>query len=196
MIVDTLPVTGLVRAYQLKNAQVVHNSHPNKYDGNIDQTVTADKALYLSPLGTPVVSDLTLKGGTYTDFSGRSVTFADIKIALVLINVSQAKKIITTEIQGNDGTVKEYIGMDDYQVNINGILNGPNGSYPMSAVNALHQLCKAPVAIDVESRYLQNLDIHQIVIKDFSYDQEPGGYSKQNFSIQAISDAPVVLTIV
>ena len=165
----------------------------NPYTGNIDQTDTADKSLYLSPLGTPVVSDLTLVGTTYMDHKGKSVTFDSMTFALVLINVNQSKRIVTTEIDGMDGTIKEYIGMDDYQVSINGILNGPNGSYPISAVNSLHQLCKAGVPVDVVSRYLQNLDIHQIVIKDFSYDQEPGGYSKQNFSIQAISDVPVML---
>jgi Domain of unknown function (DUF6046) len=63
----------------------------------------------------------------------------------------------------------------------------------MGDVIAFHQIVKAAVPVEVVSRQLQNLDIHSIVIKAFDYDQEAGGYSKQNFTIQAISDVPVML---
>lgn len=169
------------------------NNTGNPYSGKIDQTITQDPQLYRSELNTPVVTDLTLVGANYINNNGKNVTFKSIVLTTVLINVSQAKRIVCTEIDGCDGTVKEYIGMDDYQVSINGILTGPNGSYPMGDVNALHQLAKASVPVQVLSRHLANLDIYSIVIKEFTYDQEAGGYSMQNFSLQCISDAPVML---
>jgi Domain of unknown function (DUF6046) len=107
----------------------IHNSNP--YSGKINQIATRDKDLsYNGPLGNPVVTDLTLVGATYTDHNGKDVSFKSIVLTTVLIQVSQARRIVRTEIQGMDGTIKEYIGMDDYQVSINGILTGPNGSYP------------------------------------------------------------------
>lgn len=186
----------LFRAYNMRNVDVFDATDNNKYTGKIDQVTQKDKELYKSTLGTPVVTDLTLKGGKYTDSSGKTITFKDIKLVVVLMNVSQGKKVVLTDIQGEDGTAKEYMGMDDYQISINGIFNGPNGHYPIDEVNALQQLNKAPIAITVVSRYLQNLDINEIYIKDFSYDQEAGGYSKQNFSIQALSDKPIEVLVV
>lgn len=195
MIISAVPITGLIRAYNLQNARVLVDTPDNPYIGKVDQTNLADPELYKSALGTPIVTDVTLKGATYTNQAGQKITFDDVVLQTVLVNVSQGKRIITTEIQGRDGTVKEYIGMDDYQVAINGIITGPNGHFPIDEVNALHQLCKAPIPIVVISRYLQNLDIFNLVIKDFAYDQEAGGYSKQNFSINAMSDVPIELQI-
>ena len=117
--------------------------------------------------------------------------FDEFTLDLVLMNVSQAKNITTTELMGVDGTSKDYVGMGDYEIQINGIINGPNGHYPIDEVNTLHQMLKAPVAIGVVSRYLQNLDINYIVIKDYSFDQESGWYSRQMFSILAVSDKPI-----
>jgi hypothetical protein len=191
-----MEITSLLRRYNLQNTNIKIVKDENKYQDRVPQSTSADKELYKSSLGTPVVADVTLKGGTYTDNNGRTITFADIVLATVLVNVSQSKRIILTEIQGRDGTVKEYIGLDDYNVSIDGILTGPNGHYPIEEVAIIREICKAPIPIQVVSRYLQNLDIFNLVIKDFSFDQEPGGYSKQNFSLQCLSDTPVELIII
>lgn len=194
MIISAVPITGLIRAFNLQNVQV-QGLPKNPYTDKINQQNDADPVLYLSALGTPVLTDLTLQGGTYTTQSGQKISFEDVVLQTVLVNVSQPKRIITTEIQGRDGTVKEYIGMDDYQVTINGIITGPNGHFPIDEVNALHQICKAPIPIVVISRYLHNLDIFNLVIKDFSYEQQPGAYSLQAFTIDCMSDVPVELQI-
>lgn len=201
MIISAVPITGLIRAFNLQNARVITMPPGNQYDGKIDKTSTADKALYLSTLGTPVLTDLTLGDpnnpslNTYRDFNGITRTFTAMTFETVLISVAQPKRIITTEIQGRDGTVKEYIGMDDYQVTINGIITGPNGHFPIDEVNTLHQLNKAPIAIVAISTYLQNLDITNLVIKDFAYEQQPGAYSLQAFTLNCLSDVPIELQI-
>lgn len=152
--------------------------------------------MYLSSLGTPVVADIVFEGGTYTDDeTGRQITFQSVTLATILISLSQPKRIIRTEIQGRPGSVKEYIGMDDYQVTIQGVITGPNGVFPANEVAELHKILKAPITIPVVSAYLQLFDIFNLVIVDFSFDQEPGGYSKQTFIINAISDKPVELII-
>ncbi|HWB93504.1 MAG TPA: DUF6046 domain-containing protein [Puia sp.] len=193
IIINGPSITGLIRAYNLQNVRVLNDTDNNPYKGQVDITSTQDDELYKSSLGTPVLTNVVLLGDTYTDQSGKKITFEDITLDTVLLTVQQSKNIVVTEIQGSDTTVKEYIGMGDYQVTINGIIVGPNGHFPIDEVNALQQLLKAPIPITVVSRYLQNLDIYSLVIKDFAYDQEPGGYSKQNFSINCMSDAPVEL---
>jgi hypothetical protein len=173
---------------------IVKNDNP--YEGRIPVGVDPDPAMYMSTLGTPVVADIVFQGGAYTDDeTGRVVTFAEVTLATVLVTVSQPKRIIRTEIQGRDGSVKEYIGMDDFQVSVNGIITGTNGTFPFQEVAALHKILRAPITIPVVSAYLQLFDIFNLVISDYAFDQEPGGYSKQNFTINSISDKPVELLI-
>jgi hypothetical protein len=191
-------VSDLVRKFNLHNTPVITNH--DQYDGQISQAVTRDKALYKSPLGTPVFTDLTLGSKTqpnsYQDKNtGKIITFQAVTLITVLISVSMDKKIIKTEIPGKDGTQKEYIGTDDYQVSINGVLTGPNGKYPTDGVTALKAILDAPIPIEVTNHFLNNLDIYTIVIKDYNLNQEMGGYSSQKFSITAISDTPAELKV-
>jgi len=184
----------LLRAYNMQNVRVM-KVLPNKYEGKIDQTTYQDKALYQSMLGTPVVTDLTFESVSYDVGDSRRFVVPAVRLVTVLIAVTLPKNIVTTPIQGGNGTVKEYIGQGDYQITINGILTGKNGSYPADDVIALKRMVDAPVPIRVTSSYLQNLDIYDIVITDFTVAQEPGGYSQQIFTINAISDIPIELQI-
>lgn len=188
-------VSQLARTYNVQNVRTLNATPPNDYKGKINQTTQQDKELYKSSLGTPVFTDLTFEEVRYELGDGSIRRVPNIILQTILITVSQSKNIIVTQIQGRNGTVKEYIGMGDYEVTINGIIAGPNGHYPIDEVHALKQMLDAPVAIPVTSWYLQNLDIYSLVVKDYAFDQEPGGYSKQNFTINCISDLPVELLI-
>lgn len=189
-------VQNILAKYNVRGDVRLVRDEVNPYDGKITKDINADRALYMSELGTPVIADVTFQGGTYTDNNGAAQTFNDIRLECVLMNVSQAKRIVKTEIDGSDGTVKEYIGLDDYQVVINGILTAPNGQHPTQKIADLSDMLKAPIGLSVVSRYLQNLGIFQLVVESWAMDQEPGGYSKQGFTINAISDKPVELLII
>lgn len=195
-ITPVVVVSTLLRAYGIRT-RVPEINDNNPYDSKVPAGDQPDPALYLSPIGTPVVADITFVGGTYTDDqTGQTVTFGDYRLALVLMTVTQPKKIVKTDIQGRDGTIKEYIGKGDYQITINGIINGPNGVYPAGEVSRLKDVLDAPITIPVISRYLQLLGIYNIVVEDYTFDQEPGGYSYQKFTANCISDKPVELIII
>lgn len=187
----------------------IANEDPKIIDNNYQSTQLAKN--YQSPdaplntrasdylgtsLGTPVFADLLLKGGQYTDnITGAVVTYPEIRMASVLLTVSFAARIVKTEIQGRDGTVKEYIGQDDAKITINGVITGYNGHYPAYEVSLLNEWRRAPVSKVVVSAYLQNLGINNLVVEGFDIPQISGGYSYQTFSINCISDAPVELKI-
>lgn len=185
-------VATLIRSYNLQNVRVA-DTRNNPYEGNISQVTQQDKELYKSMLGTPVMADLTFKGERYINHRGQTVTFEDVRLETVLINVSQPKRIIKTEVQGRNGTVKELISQDDSQVTINGIITGSNGHHPADEIIALKNVLNAEIAIEVVSRYLQNLDIYNLVVENWDMVQDPGGYSYQRFTINCISDVPIEL---
>lgn len=195
MVISTYSIlSGLVEKYNIRHQRVILSQQSNPYEGKIPQNVVVDKPLKFSELGTPVFSNITFKGGQYTDhLTGKVYTFEDITMDTVLLNVSQAKRIVRTEIEGRNGSVKEYIGLDDYQVQVNAILTGGNGHYPVERVLPLKRMLDAPVPIDVVCSYLKNLGIYTLVVTGYTIDQEAGGYSQQNVSIQCISDTPIIL---
>jgi hypothetical protein len=136
------------------------------------------------------------EGGSYeTNIAGQVVTFPPIELKTALISVAQAKKIIRTEIQGRDGTVKEYIGMDDYSVNVSGVLTGTATIRPVDDVLNLKKMLDAPIAIDVVCKHLQDLGIHQLIVESYELPQDAGGEMYQSFNINFISEQPTELRI-
>ncbi len=168
---------------------------PAKGKYKIPQGETPDYGLYYGSLGTRVYSDIQFIQQTYTDGKGRQITTPSKTYDSVLLTVTQAKKIIKTQIQGADGTVKEYIGLDDYVIQLNGIITGKNGIAPVDEVGDLKRILDAPVAIDVACDYLRNLGIDTIVIDDYEIGQTEGSYSYQTFSIRMLSDIPTQLRL-
>ena len=158
-------------------------------------TATKDEPIGLSELGTPIYSDITFDACSYTDNNGRKINVEEVNIQTVIITISQPINIIKTAIQGRDGTVKEYIGKDDMQVNISGMITGKNGVYPLDKVNKLKAWLDAPISKGITAWWLANLNVANIVINSFDMPQTEGGYSYQMFSISAISDTPVELKI-
>ena len=118
-----------------------------------------------------------------------------MNLQTVLITVNQSIRIVKTEIQGRNGTVKEYIGADDASIIINGVITGNNGVYPREEVNRLKRWLDAPVSKSIISWWLDNLGISNLVVESYSIPQAEGGYSYQMFSINAIGDLPVELKI-
>jgi hypothetical protein len=202
-------ISDLAQKFNLQNAPIyvdksklnigtksIPSANKNPYDGKIPDIgyyYLSDYPIATSSLGTPVYTNLVFKGGSYTNSAGKQSTFADVELQTVLLQVSQAKKIIKTEIQGRDGTVKEYIGMDDYHISVNAIINGSNGYYPAEDVSTLKQILDAPVTIDVACNYLLMLGIKSIVVESYAFEQQAGMYSQQKVSINCISDTPIIL---
>jgi hypothetical protein len=195
VVIPNVPLTQLVRTFNLVNVQPLA-VRDNPYEGKINQLDSRDPELYKSALGTPVIIDLLFQSVTYTDFNkNRQVTTDELRLQTVLCTVSRPSIIIKTQIQGKNGTVKEYISKDDYAVTINGIIVGENGQYPETEVLALQRMAEAPVPIPVVSRFLNALEIYNIVVVDYSMPQTAGGISKQDFTLICISDEPLELQI-
>lgn len=106
--------------------------------------------------------------------------------------VSRAKNIVTTQMVGMDGTVKEYINEGDCQINIVvGVAAVRNGvivdEYPEDGLRELRAFFDEKAAIDVHSVFLEIFDIGSIVIKSFSVSQDTAS-NYQSVSISALSD--------
>jgi hypothetical protein len=120
----------------------------------------------------------------------------EIKIATLIIEVTKQKNIVKTIIQGSTGSVNEYISTMDDVVVISGVIAGSNGIYPYNEVSDLNKLIQAPVAFKVISRWLQNLNIDNLIIVSADIPQREGGYSFQDFRLYCENDIPIELNII
>ncbi len=99
------------------------------------------------------------------------------------------KNIITrrTVAKGSKrGTVKERWTEDDVDITIVGVFIGENGEYPQE-VKTLQTLFEKREAIKVTSQFLNEKDIHYIVIDNVSFPHTKGA-ENQMFEIKAYSD--------
>lgn len=143
----------------------------------------ADDTQKLSWLGTPVFSDLVIK---------ESETGNGMYFDTILFDVSLAKNIVKTSIQGRKGTVKEYISDGDYVLSIRGgIVNHGSNNYPTQDVGFFIELMQLPQALFVVSPLLQLFDVQSIVVENYKLIQRPGFQNIQFFEIDAISDEPL-----
>lgn len=139
-----------------------------------------------SVLGTPIFEQITLKDGA------KEYTMPDWP----LIDIAFTKNIIKTPLKGFNGSVKEFINIDDYQIQIRGILiNYANDEYPYDMLAELQNMCTINKELQVTSPVLNLLDVHNLVITDVRYPEVEGYNHIQPFVLQALSDEPVELII-
>lgn len=140
-------------------------------------------------------TSIRFEAGSYEDKLGRTVNFPALEFPTALVQVSQAKQIIRSQVQGMSGNVKEYIGDDDFSVLVYGIITGSNGVEPVQERINLKKMLDAPVPIEVVCPQLQSLGIHLLVVDSYDIPQEEGGISYQKFSINFSSETPKELRI-
>ena len=109
-----------------------------------------------------------------------------------VVSVSRTKNIVTTQIVGMNGTVKEYISAGDYSVNIVvGVAAVRDGvivdEYPAEGLRELRAFLDDNEALSVHSEFLEVFDITSIVVKSFSVSQDTAS-NYQAVSITAESD--------
>ena len=109
-----------------------------------------------------------------------------------VVGVNQAKNIVTTQLVGMKGTVKEYISDGDYSLNIVvGVVAVRDGKivdeYPEDGLRELRSFLKENTPLSVHSEFLDIFDINKIVVTNFSAVQATES-NYQSVSISAISD--------
>lgn len=175
--------------------------------GNINKP-DDDGAVTTSRFGTPVYDTFTflkaeegqwveytynLKTNEYkTEDIGLKLLTEDLVIENCIIELNQAKRIVTTEVAGFDnGSVKEYIGLGDYQITLRGFFdtNSPN-VYPKDQVQKLNNFLIAPMNISFSSGYLDDMlpASYDLVVSGFNFFQNQGLRNIQYFEINFITD--------
>jgi len=118
-----------------------------------------------------------------------------------IVEIARQKNIIMTDIQGGDGTVKEFISKGDYAVTIRGILaSDPMAGdyarrYPTREVQALQEVLELDEDIPVSGRLFKLFGIRNLVIRDHSWPPLPGFTNLQAYELRCVSNKPIELVL-
>lgn len=165
---------------------------------------------YQSYLNTPVYGSFIFgdldkpNANNYVDQFGEKKSFTPLQFHECTFNISQTRNIITTTVQGFNGTVKEYVSDGDFQIAIDGVLSGVyNGKsfesstkYPVGLVNSLIRAIQIPSAIPVSNNILSSIfNINYVVVTSYSFPRNTAGMNYQRFQLNLISDRPVEIVL-
>jgi hypothetical protein len=109
-------------------------------------------------------------------------------------------------IQGRNGSIKEYIGDDDYQINISGLISGEHftpdiienkgNKYPERYLKDFVDVCSIGYSIPIKNILLNRIfKITNIVIENFRVTPEVGKMNSIPFEVSAVSDNTTRLEI-
>lgn len=131
-------------------------------------------------LGLPIFQKVVFKQ------SGKEPLF----LGDTLVSFSLSRTIVKTQVNGLDGTIKEFISNNDYKVNIKGFLVSDNPyKAPEKQIRAFRQwFAETKRQIQVEGRMFDVLRISSIVVEDFDLPKLPGYVGLQPYEINALSD--------
>ncbi len=118
------------------------------------------------------------------------------EIDCALVSISQAKKIIKTDVVGKRGTVKELISLQDLEISIKGAIVG-DGCFPEAEIKQFNELWRINEAVDlscaISSLFMEDND--KVVITNFSMPEQNKSEHVQLVSLKCVSDAPFELII-
>lgn len=163
----------------------------NRSRYNVD-TVAPEEKLYTEK-GSPLRNE-DYKLGTYYFMP---VYINDVEIPNAVISLSQSKVVIKTPLVGRNGTVKEFIAMDDFQIDVIMTLVGENNEYPEKEIEKIEQLWRVNEAVDIVSAITDlwlSVD-SKVVLTDLTIEPVGEYENLQVISVQLISDINFELEI-
>lgn len=118
----------------------------------------------------------------------------DLLLRNAIVTVSQDRKVVVTDVQGADGSVKEYINNGDYQVSVQGSLFVQGNNFPKDQINALREYMEAKVALPIISGYLNSMQIYELAVTKWSLGFD-GHINAIPYKFTALSDKPIELIL-
>ena len=124
---------------------------------------------------------------------------AGIKFMLqnTVSSITSKKTIVETQLVNAQGNVKEEISMDDWDINVKGIIVSPDRDYPDQQVFDLKEIYKSGESLGIENARTSLLfeGNEKVVIKNLKVPELKGMKNVQAFELDLVSDIEFKLII-
>lgn len=116
----------------------------------------------------------------------------ELSLPDAVVAMTRTKNIVTTQVVGMVGTVKEYISDGDFDINIavgiQGLEDGKVANvYPEDGLRELRKFLEVDKPISVQSAFFDLFEINRLVVKSYSLTQATES-NYQELTISALSD--------
>ncbi len=115
------------------------------------------------------------------------------------LSLYMPKNVVKTSLAGSQrkGTVKELIGIDDYQITIRGLCINLQSKlvYPEDQVKLIRDLAEQKESLVIESALTNLLGVYRLVIESVSFPEMIGIQHAQAYELRCLSDEDFELEI-
>lgn len=166
----------------LKNGKPFKTSEVIGKNGNPNLKAIKDQ------LGQPRLTSLGLKYGS-----------TEMIIDECILTVTQETNIVSTALQGRNGTIKEFISLGDFSINAElGLSSYQNDEasfeYPKQQLEKLVELFNIHKTLIVDSEFLTVFGIKAAVVTSYEVQQETHS-NRQSLRLHMLSDEPYEIRI-
>lgn len=135
-----------------------------------------------SVLGTPIFMPLTIDGYEFPNEP--------------LVKIKGTKSIVRTPVAGYSGTVKEDMGLNDYEITIRGlVVNNDSDAYPEVEVQQIRALYEKRESLVVVNPIFSLFNIDSIAIESLMLPAVEGYQNVQAYEIKGYSDRSIELVV-
>lgn len=147
-------------------------------------------------MGTPIIGLLKFKAGTYKIYNDKGELSDIIYNEFILppatlFSFRRSKNITKTNLLGNNGTVKEIFGFDDWIIDVKGLAVDTPQSSARDQLIALKEWEELASSIGVRSKLFTSKKIEAVVIEDYKEESIQGSPGIIPFSMTLISDEAI-----
>ncbi len=144
------------------------------------------------------IVNLKFMSTNYVNDFGQIISTPELELDICLIDASATNNIVQSTPINETGSIKELINQSEWSLNVTGVLIGffrypnqdnPLAGKPLEAQGKLIAIKQAPVPINVESEYLRQFGITQIVVNTLTMPQTED-INLQRFTLSATSNNP------
>lgn len=145
----------------------------------------------ISIFGLPIFDTIKFEAISYTDFENIQQNVGELVLEIALFEIDLPRNIIRTRVTGRNGTIKEYMSDDDYEIKITGsLVNELANIPPEQLIRSLLKIVKSQIEVPVSCTILSYYDIFNIVITHAKFIQRAGYRNVFDFELQCISETP------
>lgn len=121
----------------------------------------------------------------------------DYELPNAVINLSQSKKIVKTDLVNRRGSVKELISIQDYEITIAAFIKTDDGTYPEEEISRMRDIWRVNESVKLISVITDLLfeKDDNIVIESIDWPATPGVEDGQAIAIKCSTDTPFELII-
>lgn len=195
---ENILLTQYLKGVNVIKSKLGEKTNNTNYNGKLPAQIQQDAPVKTSVLGTPMWDYLAIESGNYIDNqTGKTVNYNEQILDSVLINASQAHRLVLTDIQGRDNEVIEYVGKASIRLNIKFGIFGTNNNRPRNEIINVINILNSNQPLKIKfCNFLADLNVSQFYILDKNINQNMGGYNYQLFEFNAINNVPVVLATI